>query len=482
MAAESWGWFIEWTPAMIGSGMLVDINVAVSFFAGSVLAWAVTGPYIVLREIAFGTPVTSDPYWAGLMSYSSMTEGFASADHPSPRYWLLWPGVALMLSVSLTGLLCQWYSVFRSNGGVSVSGLAQRIWRRDSYTALPDREGDGDGDGSSDENGHGHGRVHNEEFRPPRSGDIATWMWAPGLVVAVAASMLSMKLTFGISLLKTLLALGLAFLLSLVAIQATGATDTTPLTAVSTASQIVLSGTHAATSAADVALQQRLNLLGGALANMGASQACDLMGDFRVGFLLQTPASAQYAGQLIGTLFAVVVAPVLFNLFTTAYPCIIENTSSPSRRCEFSGPSIATWRAVAVAASTGTDNAIPPSSRHFALLLALVGVAVVLVQHQAHSALLKSNLKAYLPNMMIMGLAFTMPSPPYALAMLTGALLARTWRQRRPRGFESYGSAVAAGLVAGEGIGGIVNGAMMIAVGWGGEGWGTRIGCPGGGC
>lgn len=39
MAAESWGWFIEWTPAMIGSGMLVDINVAVSFFAGSVLAW-----------------------------------------------------------------------------------------------------------------------------------------------------------------------------------------------------------------------------------------------------------------------------------------------------------------------------------------------------------------------------------------------------------------------------------------------------------
>lgn len=125
---------------------------------------------------------------------------------------------------AVIGLLCQWYSVFRSNGGVSVSGLAQRIWRRDSYTALPDREGDGDGDGSSDENGHGHGRVHNEEFRPPRSGDIATWMWAPGLVVAVAASMLSMKLTFGISLLKTLLALGLAFLLSLVAIQATGAT------------------------------------------------------------------------------------------------------------------------------------------------------------------------------------------------------------------------------------------------------------------
>jgi uncharacterized oligopeptide transporter (OPT) family protein len=39
MSLESWGWYIEWTPAFIGSGMLVSVNVAVSFLAGSVLAW-----------------------------------------------------------------------------------------------------------------------------------------------------------------------------------------------------------------------------------------------------------------------------------------------------------------------------------------------------------------------------------------------------------------------------------------------------------
>ncbi|KAG5976498.1 hypothetical protein E4U55_007301 [Claviceps digitariae] len=493
MAAESWGWFVEWTPAMVGSGMLVDVNVAKH--PADYCIRAVTGPYIVLRGIAFGTPVTSDPYWAGLMSYSSMAGGFASADRPSPRYWLLWPGVALMLSVSLTGLLCQWYSMIRSNGGVSISRFLEGMWRRDSYTALRDGSNAGHDDNDDQEE-----EEQEEESPSTRSGDIATWMWAPALVVAIAASVLSMKLTFGISVLKTLLALGLAFFLSLVAIQATGATDTTPLTAMSTVSQIVLSSTHAATGAADVALQQRLNLLGGALANMGASQACDLMGDFRVGFLLRTPAKAQYAGQLIGTLFAVVVAPVLFNLFTTAYPCIIEKTTTSSstrsssllnntlaapshRRCEFSGPSIATWRAVAVAASTGPQTAIPPSSGRFALLLAGTGVAVVLLQH--HTAVKTNGLwRACLPNMMIMGLAFTMPSPPYALAMLTGALVARSWRRRRPGGFERYGSAVAAGLVAGEGIGGIVNGILMIGVGWGGEGWrwGTGVGCPGGRC
>jgi len=53
----------------------------------------------------------------------------------------------------------------------------------------------------------------------------------------------------------------------------------------STVSQIVLSSTHAATGAADVALQQRLNLLGGALANMGASQACGMTNLSRVDVL-----------------------------------------------------------------------------------------------------------------------------------------------------------------------------------------------------
>ncbi|KAG5912649.1 hypothetical protein E4U42_002061, partial [Claviceps africana] len=334
LAAESWGWFLEWTPAMVGSGMLVDVDVAASFVGGSVLAWwvpplrcsgvlrmlsgcapacacacacawlttprALVGPYIVRRGLAFGAAASEDPYWAGLVSYSSLAGGSASPDRPSPRYWLLWPGVALMLAVSMTGLLCQWYSILRSHAPALVHRF-RAMWRRESYTALPDNPGSGSG---SDPRDH----------IPPR-------MWAPGLVVVVAAAVLSMKLTLGVSPPQTLLALGLAFLLSLVAIQATGATDTTPLTAVSTVSQMVLGGTHAA-SVAEVALRQRLNLLGGALANMGAGQACDLMGDFRVGFLLRTPPRAQYAAQLLGTLAAAVAAPVLFALFATAYPCI----------------------------------------------------------------------------------------------------------------------------------------------------------------
>lgn len=44
---ENWGWFIEWTPAFIGSGMLIGLNSAICMFFGSFLAWGVIGPLLV---------------------------------------------------------------------------------------------------------------------------------------------------------------------------------------------------------------------------------------------------------------------------------------------------------------------------------------------------------------------------------------------------------------------------------------------------
>lgn len=99
-------------------------------------------------------------------------------------------------------------------------------------------------------------------------------MWGPGLVVLVIAGCAITKLQFDMSILETVLALLLAFFLSLVAIQATGATDTTPLTAVSKVSQVILGATTKGPTETAVKHSQRLNLLGGGLVSIGASQAC----------------------------------------------------------------------------------------------------------------------------------------------------------------------------------------------------------------
>jgi hypothetical protein len=99
--------------------MLVGLNVAISYFVGSVLAWyavlpraslaysncfrGIAGPILVSRGLAFGTPASDDPKWSALISYFSLGREFTTAEHPSPRYWLLWPGVLCMIAVSFTG-------------------------------------------------------------------------------------------------------------------------------------------------------------------------------------------------------------------------------------------------------------------------------------------------------------------------------------------------------------------------------------------
>jgi len=65
----------------------------------------VIGPILVAKGLAFGTPASEDPEWALLMNYASLGGEFTTVNHPSPRYWLLWPGVLCMIFVSFTGLL-----------------------------------------------------------------------------------------------------------------------------------------------------------------------------------------------------------------------------------------------------------------------------------------------------------------------------------------------------------------------------------------
>ncbi|KAE8333979.1 OPT oligopeptide transporter protein-domain-containing protein [Aspergillus sergii] len=448
MAIESWGWFIEWTPAFIGSGMLVGMNVAASFVLGSILAWGIIGPYLVSHGLAFGKEAASAD---GLVSYFSLSAEFADAQHPSPRYWLLWPGVVCMIAAAFTELFCQWRVIWIAARGFW-QALKTRRQKEYTYTTIG-----------------GEKNLANED-------DIRFWMWLPGLVVIIVVTCFITSVQFEMSVAETLLALTLAFLLSLLAIHASGATDTVPLSSLSKVSQVVLGGTTQ--GSASIASAQRLNLLGGALTNIGANQACDLMGDFRVGFLLGTSPRLQYAAQMIGTLVAALVAPTMFLIFASAYPCILstEDTAGDGGdyQCEFPAPSVAAWRAI-VLAVTRPESPIPRSSWVFSIAMAVLASVMVLVKNLFNSTW--NRIQPYYPNMMIMAMAFTLPSTQYGTAMFIGAVIASVWKRKWPDGFEKYAYAVAAGAMAGEGIGGVIN-AILSGVGLDGGNFGTTIGTP----
>ena len=80
---------------------------------------------------------------------------------------------------------------------------------------------------------------------------------------------------------------------------------------------------------------------------------------------------------------------------------------------------------------------------------------------------------------MIFAMGFVMPDTVYGTAMCIGALVSWRWSRRNQRSWQMYGYAVAAGGIAGEGLGGVVNAVLMI-IGIGGKS--LTWGCPAGKC
>ncbi|KAI6797705.1 oligopeptide transporter [Hortaea werneckii] len=466
IVVENWNWLIEFTPAFIGCGVLVGMNTAFSFFGGSVIAWAIIGPTLVHYGAAFGEQVDpEDPKWNRYVSYAGMTGDAASKVAPSPRFWMLWPGVLLMIVVSFTELALQYKvfvyvskAVFR--GSCNAMNNLMKTMKRESPWLEK------------------NGKQQASDMVQDSAADheLIKWgMWFPALLLCIICCCVVLGVEFEMPVGMSLLSVFLAFFFSFLAVQCAGVTDITPLTAASKASQIVLGGatkgehwkvTHA----------QRLNLLGGSLASIGANQASDLVGDFRVGFLLRTSPQQQFLAQGIGTIVSVFMAPALFMLFAKAYPCIIDLDETLQANCPFSAPSVSAWRAVTVAI-TDPEFPVPTSSGIFSIIFSIFGAIMVIIRHYAYTGKW-AKYRVYHPNMMCIGLAFVLPQTVYGTAMVMGAVPAYFWAKRAPKHFDIYGYAVAAGLIAGEGIGGVINAIFQIAGIAGPSPYGTNIACP----
>lgn len=62
--------------------------------------------------------------------------------------------------------------------------------------------------------------------------------------------------------------------------------------------------------------------------------------------------------------------------------------------------------------------------------------------------------------------------------MVIGAYIAQYWENRNPASWEVWGYSLSAGLIAGEGIGGVLT-AVLVVLGLDGNALGSAIGCPG---
>ena len=237
-----------------------------------------------------------DPNWSKWVSFASLDATSSTKDTPSPRFWLLWPGVLLIIAVSFAELALQYKVIFFISKAIVRASCA--ALNNIFHTPWLEKRGCQRQDALVEDMAEDHELVK-------------WWMWLPLLINVIICSCVVMGVQFGMPIGMSLLSIFLAFFFSFLAVQCSGVTDITSLTAASKASRIVLGG---ATKGEHwpVRHAQRLNLLGGSLSSMGANQASDLTGDFRVGFLLSTSPNQQWLAQGIGTIVAVFLAPALF--------------------------------------------------------------------------------------------------------------------------------------------------------------------------
>ena len=470
---DNWGWYIQLTPAFFGSGILVGLNTALSWFIGTIVAYGLIGPLLIHYGVCVGTrpyldndevPQLVQERW-GVYAYFGNMSGIKDSEVYSPRYWMLWPGVMVLVVYSLIEFVIHirvlYDGLVFALREVAVS-LDAKLKKRGKNISFLEQQAAKVNDAT----------ILVEDFAPPEQ-QVPVWIWVPGAIVFLAVSMIVCHFQFHMNAGLAILACFLGILFAFMSIYGGAVTDVTPLTASSKASQLIFGGI---TRGHEVTSAQRINLIAGNIASGTADVATALVSDFRVGFLLKTPPKLQFYAQGIGALVSVFLAPGVFVLFMSAYPCVWDPKKA-DEECPFAAPSVEAWKAVAEAV-TLPDLPIPASSGYFAIAMGIVCALQALLKN-FYLVGERQKYRSYLPNYMAVGVAWVLgPDSGYANAVLFGSITAWWWKKYFNKSFDNYAFAIAAGLIAGEGLAGVINAALTLGSVDGGE-KGTYIAVPG---
>jgi uncharacterized oligopeptide transporter (OPT) family protein len=316
--------------------------------------------------------------------------------------WLLWPGAALMIGDALFSLVLSYKTIVRTFWPARTAAASAGA-RAAAGEAIP-----------------------------------RTW-WTLGLLGCSVVTCVIAWALFDIPPWMTALAIPLSAVLAAVSTRATGETDINPTGPMGQVTQIV----YGAIAPGSVPT----NLMTGAITVGGSSQCADMMQDLKTGHLLGASPRKQLVAQLCGITAGVFIVVPIFFLFDRVYD--IGNSH------ELPAPSAMLWRAVAELMNRGWDS-LP---QHAAIAM---GAALGLGALLATARTLAPRAASFLPSGLAVGLAFLVPAL-YAICIFLGAMILLAWQRVRPEAALRYAFAVACGLIAGEGLMGVVKALMTMA-------------------
>jgi OPT family oligopeptide transporter len=262
--------------------------------------------------------------------------------------------------------------------------------------------------------------------------------WIGGLLAASALTVVTAWALFDIAPWMTVLAIVLSWILAIIAVRSTGETDINPVSGVGKVTQLV----YGVVAPGQVAT----NLLTAGITGSGASQAADMMQDLKTGYLLGASPRRQLVAQLFGVAAGILLCVPVYLLVTAADPLGSDKLPAPSAFA---------WKAMADLLAKGLD-ALPTHAEWAVLAGALFGIAVPVLRAKAPAT------RRWLPSGLAFGIAFIIPAF-YSLTFLVGAIAFWVWRRRSGRTAEALGFAVASGLIAGEGLAGILTAVLKLS-------------------
>jgi len=342
----------------------------------------------------------------GLLAPAALSYGWAQAGEAADAAWfgplvewLLWPGATLMVVAALT----------------SVSISLVRMARRRG-TATPSET------------------IAAESRIAPRP-VIA------GFLVVLVLSIGAQTHYFAITISEAIAAVLLSYVLAVVSARVSGETGITPIGALGKITQFSFAMISPGNITANL---MSANVTGGA-----AGQSADMLHDLRTGQIIGATPGFQVIAQVFGVLAGSLAG-------AAAYLVLIPDPQAQLLTPEWPAPAVATWKAVAEVLMGGI-GALPDAAAPAIIIAAIAALVLALAER-----FLPADMARFVPSGSAMGLAFVIPGWN-SISLFIGATAAALVLRLFPELARRRIIVIAAGLVVGESLMGVVSALSTIA-------------------
>jgi putative OPT family oligopeptide transporter len=322
--------------------------------------------------------------------------------------WTLWGGVSCMVASGLLAFGLQWRAIGRAFRGLKgiFGGVRAKTTESDA-------------------------------IETPMS-----WFVIGQVVSLVALSWLA-KVSFNLPIWESIVAVILSFFLALVACRVTGETDATPMGAMGKVTQLIFGALNPG--------NLNVNLMSANITSAAAASAADLLVDLKSGYLLGANPRKQFLAQFCGIFMGTAATVLAFR--------VMVPTASMLGSDQFPAPAAQAWRVVAIALSKGFES-LEPVKLWSMVIGGTVGAVLTLLP------LRFPKQAKWMPSASGLGLAWTFHWY-YGFLFFLGAAAGWIAERRNPAKAELYNYPVAAGVIAGGAIMGVVlifweNGPMVF--------------------